>query len=246
MILQMRDLLKREQKLLWVGFFLAGLAFGSLAVADESSEIPPVRFDPVVKDVEGWSVFVEPVLLEGEKAEEGALALKMLANHLQRISILVPEGPLKKMKQVGIWLEYDHPRIGGMSYHPSKGWLLANRHDPRLAKKVHIARANQLLSRLENLTRMVRKPVAMLRDGFRVFSFHTRHSHLSGAKDVQFSISRSDSDRQPRTAKSRLSCVVATTNHLCRIASLWPISFTGKMKKMDLSCLWSVIETVKW
>ncbi len=160
MICGMRDMLKKGRKLLWLGLFLGGLDFASRITADENGEVPPVRFDPVVKDVEGWSVFIEPALLEGEKAKEGALAVKMLANHLQRISILVPEEPLNKMKQVGIWLEYDHPRIGGMSYHPSKGWLLANRHDPRLAKKVHIARANQLLSRQQ----MLKHPAVILHE----------------------------------------------------------------------------------
>ena len=31
-----------------------------------------------------------------------------------------------------------------MQYHPSRGWLIANRHDPRLAKHVHIPRARNL------------------------------------------------------------------------------------------------------
>ena len=32
-----------------------------------------------------------------------------------------------------------------MQYHPDRGWLLANNHDPRLVKHVHIPRARQLL-----------------------------------------------------------------------------------------------------
>ena len=34
-----------------------------------------------------------------------------------------------------------------MQYHPDRGWLLANDHDPRLAKHVHIPRARNLLDR---------------------------------------------------------------------------------------------------
>jgi hypothetical protein len=31
-----------------------------------------------------------------------------------------------------------------MQYHPDRGWLLANKHDPRLVKHVHIPQAKQL------------------------------------------------------------------------------------------------------
>jgi hypothetical protein len=123
-------------------------------------EVPPVRFDPVVLEIEGWAIHVEPVLVDGEHSEEGKKALSMLANHLQRIAILVPPGPLAKLRNVAIWVEYDHPRIGGMSYHPSEGWLRANRHDPRLAKKVHIALASQLLSRQQ----MLKHPAVILHE----------------------------------------------------------------------------------
>ncbi|RME95288.1 MAG: hypothetical protein D6766_03680, partial [Verrucomicrobia bacterium] len=48
------------------------------------------RFDPVLRDIEGWQVFVDPSLLPGgEHADEGQRALTMLANHLQRIKILM-------------------------------------------------------------------------------------------------------------------------------------------------------------
>jgi hypothetical protein len=47
-----------------------------------SAESPPARFDPVERDLEGWKLHVEPTLLDGENAEEGAKALTMLANHL--------------------------------------------------------------------------------------------------------------------------------------------------------------------
>lgn len=134
----------------------------SLWAEEPSSEgeVPAVRFDPVILDIEGWKVHVEPTLVDGERAEEGEKALGMLANHLQRIAILVPSKPLEKLRDVAIWVEYDHPRIGGMSYHPSEGWLRANRHDPRLAKKVHIALASQLLSRQQ----MLKHPAVILHE----------------------------------------------------------------------------------
>ena len=66
--------------------------------AQEKAKKQPKHFDPVKKNIEGWTVWVEPKLLEGEHAEMGAKALSMLGNHLERITILLPEKQLKAMK----------------------------------------------------------------------------------------------------------------------------------------------------
>ena len=47
-----------------------------------------------------------------------------------------------------------------MQYHPSRGWLERNGHDVRLAKKVHITRADQLLSREQ----MLKHPAVILHE----------------------------------------------------------------------------------
>jgi hypothetical protein len=119
-------------------------------------------FDPVVKDIEGWTVHVDPQMLKGEHAEAGARALTMLANHLQRIAILMPEDRLEKMRKLEIWIEHDHPDINVEPgpYHPSVGWLTARGYDPRLAKKVHVTRAASLLSRHH----MIKHPAVILHE----------------------------------------------------------------------------------
>lgn len=119
------------------------------AVRHDRSET--ARFNPIVQEIEGWKVDVDPQLLQGKHAELGARALAMLANHLQRIAILVPETALAKLQTVGIWIEYEHPSLGPMQYHPSRNWLIEHGHDPRLARKVHVTRAAQLLQRHELL-----------------------------------------------------------------------------------------------
>jgi len=112
----------------------------------------PVQFDPVAQQIEGWTVLVEPALLSGgQHAEEGERALKMLANHLQRISILVPEDRLEKLKQVEFWVEHAHAELRGKQYHPEKKWLTDRGYDPRLAKKIHITHAAELFSRQQLL-----------------------------------------------------------------------------------------------
>lgn len=119
-----------------------------------------VRFDPVVRNIEGWTVYIEPSLLDGEHVTEGTKALAMLANHLQRIKILVPRGPLNKLQTIGIWIEHHHPQLSTMQYHPSRDWLVAHGYDPRLAKKVHITRAAELYSR----SQMLKHPAVVLHE----------------------------------------------------------------------------------
>lgn len=127
---------------------------------DDEDAIPAVRFDPVQRDIEGWTVHVDPALIEGESSQDGEKALMMLANHLQRIKILLPSESLKKLQTIEIWIELDHPRLNSMQYHPSKRWLVSNNHDPRLTRKVHITQARQLLSRQQ----MLKHPAVILHE----------------------------------------------------------------------------------
>jgi dipeptidyl-peptidase-4 len=139
----------------------AALAADNAAKTAERVKAPPaLTFDPVLREIEGWKVHVEPALIDGEHREEGAKALTMLANHLQRIKILVPTEPLVKLQTIEIWIEHDHPKLKAMQYHPSKGWLVANGHDPRLAHKVHITQARELLSREQ----MLKHPAVVLHE----------------------------------------------------------------------------------
>ena len=58
-----------------------------------------VRFEPVVKKMEGWTVHIDPALLEGEHAEVGTKCLRMLGDHLNRVSLLVQGEQLEKLKK---------------------------------------------------------------------------------------------------------------------------------------------------
>jgi len=127
---------------------------------EANTKSPGVRFDPAARDIEGWKVHVDPAMLEGEHREEGAKALAMLANHLQRIKILVPPDPLAKMQQLEIWIERSHPTLKSKQYHPNRQWLTDNGHDPRLAKKVHIPQAGELVSR----DQMLKHPAVVLHE----------------------------------------------------------------------------------
>ena len=119
---------------------LLGILFTPMLAGEES----PTFFDPVEQNIEGWTVAVDPQLLSGEHKPLGDKALKALANHLQRISYIVPPDRLAKLKELRIWIEFEHPELNSMQYHPDRGWLIAHQHDPRLVKHVHIPQARHL------------------------------------------------------------------------------------------------------
>jgi len=103
-------------------------------------------YDPVEKSIEGWTIATDPQLMLPENEAVAKKAFQALANHLQRVSFIVPEDRLVKLKALRIWLELDNPRLGNMQYHPNREWLVRNGHDPRLVKHVHIPRAKNLFA----------------------------------------------------------------------------------------------------
>lgn len=129
---------------------------------------------PVEKQIEGWTVQIDPALLFGEHQEEGGRALKILENHLQRIAILIPEKPLARMRKLGIRIEYDHPELKNMQYHPDADWLIEHGYDPKLVKQVHIPVAAELLSRQQ----MLKHPAVVLHE-----LAHAYHDQVLGFDD---------------------------------------------------------------
>jgi hypothetical protein len=128
-----------------LGLMCACLIFGSSANADEPKK--KEFYDPIEKNIEGWTIVVDPKLMSDENKEVATKAFKALANHLQRVEFIVPKERLKELKKLRIWVELNNPVLGNMQYHPSAGWLKAHDHDPRLVKHVHIPRAKQLYDR---------------------------------------------------------------------------------------------------
>ena len=144
------------------------------APAQEGDEESKARFDPVVKVVEGWKVHVQPALINGEHKAEGALALRMLGNHLQRIAILVPKKQLERLKTVEFWIEHAHPELRGKHYHPDEDWLTSRGYDKRLTKKIHITHAAELFSRQQ----LLKHPAVILHE-----LAHAYHDQVLGFDD---------------------------------------------------------------
>ncbi len=107
---------------------------------DESGKF----YDPVEKNIEGWTVAVDPSLLEEENSELAARAFKALSNHLQRVTYIVPADRVVELKKLRIWIDLSH-ELKSMQYHPGAGWLRRNGYDPRLVNHVHIPQAKALI-----------------------------------------------------------------------------------------------------
>ena len=108
--------------------------------ANEAKEF----YNPVERNIEGWTVAIDPLLLSDENKEKGEACLAALRNHLQRVTYIVPPDRVKQLRQFRIWIDWEH-ELTNLQYHPDRGWLLANGHDPHLVKHVHIPQAKALL-----------------------------------------------------------------------------------------------------
>jgi dipeptidyl-peptidase-4 len=124
--------------------WLLALALATFLSGRLCADEKPEFYDPVERQIEGWTVAVDPRLLEEENRETADKAFEALANHLQRIKYITPEDRLAQLRKLPIWIELDNPHLGSMQYHPNRGWLTSHGHDPRLVKHVHIPRARNL------------------------------------------------------------------------------------------------------
>ena len=111
-------------------------------LALEENSAKAAFYDPVETKVEGWTVRVDPKLIGESEIYDKAVA--SLANHLQRVKFIVRQDRVEQLQKLPIWLELNNEELGSMQYHPGRGWLLSNGHDPRLVKHVHIPRAEAL------------------------------------------------------------------------------------------------------
>ena len=122
---------------------LACSAFSNRIYADD----PSAFYEPIEREIEGWSVKIDPELLTESNRKTGEAALESLANHLQRVKYILTDDRVAQLQKLPIWIDWEH-RLGTMQYHPDRGWLIANKHDPRLVKHVHIPQARQLFDAL--------------------------------------------------------------------------------------------------
>lgn len=124
--------------------FLALTAVAAVLTGDISANIEIVRIAHQTREVEGWTVHVDPDLLEGEHKETGDLALRILGERLHEIVLKLPEGPVAKLKEVPVYLDRAHP-LGNAHYHPNGDWLERHGYDPVMEKAIHFTGAASLI-----------------------------------------------------------------------------------------------------
>jgi len=88
------------------------------------------------KLIEGWNVHVNDLLIQDEKAATDKM-LEILAAHLKEIVRVVPAGAVAHLRKVSLWLNPCYPGIKpSAEYHPSVGWLKAQKRNPDMARCV--------------------------------------------------------------------------------------------------------------
>jgi hypothetical protein len=134
------------------------------------------RYDPIEmyaeQAVEGWKVLVNRALLADDRQALRERTIKVLAEHLFRISRVVPTVSLEKLREVPIWIEQAHPRHPCLCYHASPDWLREHDMNPQKAGAVEIANCANFLTWTINQPWMVLHELA--------HAFHHRvvgHNH---------------------------------------------------------------------
>lgn len=153
------------------------LLAGLFTAVAKNEKNPPAKVgwvETVKLDLQGWTVHADARLVNGEYKELGTRSLSMLDNHLERLTILMPEKQLADLRKMEIFIEHSHPELSNMQYHPDADWLIERGYDPRLAKKVHITHASELVSRKQ----MLKHPAVILHE-----LAHAYHDQVLGFEE---------------------------------------------------------------
>ena len=125
-------------------------AFSTADALREKTQERKIAYDPgsayVKKRIEEWDVLVNKRLLRKQHQKLCDQTLKLLGDHLFRITRVVPSKALARIRKIPIWVELAHPRHPCMCYHPSAGWLRDHDMNPEKAGAVEIANAKNFLS----------------------------------------------------------------------------------------------------
>ena len=159
-----------------IRFVIAMSLLTAPVMAADAPPLPPLPASHTVRQIEGWTVRVDDRLLAGEGAAQGERAIKLLTARLVGITMVLPEKPLAKLREVTIQLDLTHGALHPMQYHPSAGWLKGKGYSEKLAKCVHIPDVENFLSPFENH----RQPWAVLHE-----LAHAYHDQVLGFDEAR-------------------------------------------------------------
>lgn len=165
--MSLKSIIPFSRSLRFFKLFTPLLILGSsawLAFGDKKQNARPERvgwIEPVQKNIEGWTVHVDPALLEnGEHAEKGEKALKNARQPPSAHLHSPPQRATRQNTKDGNLARKQTPRAHRNAISPGAGWLKDRGYDPRLAKKVHITNASALFSR----DQMLKHPAVILHE----------------------------------------------------------------------------------
>lgn len=121
------------------------IAMASAAgIADQPAETPAGHR---TLKLEGWTVQVDERLFDDGQSTLRETAINLLTAKLLEIRLVVPSGPLERLREVPIWLDLSCGDLQQMQYHPSRDWLREHGHPTELARCVHIPQATRFVDR---------------------------------------------------------------------------------------------------
>lgn len=150
-----------------------------LALLAVAAAEPPKPISHTTRNLEGWTVRVDDRLLNGTDADLGKRTVRLLADRLFFITLVLPAEKVQRLQQVPIWLDRTHGDLKPMQYHPSAGWLSSHGYSTNLAKCVHIPDAARFMSP----DHYVRQPWAVLHE-----LAHAYHDQVLGFENAEIKV----------------------------------------------------------
>ncbi len=116
-----------------------------LTLGQEQDPAAPSKQDFGRRGLHGFDVRLVNDFAEHELHDE---VMALLGDHLYRISRVVAEPALGKLRAIPVWVGFEDPRHGKncMFYHPSKRWLEQHDYPPELAGGIEVANAKNFLT----------------------------------------------------------------------------------------------------
>src|SRR4051812_13619829 len=97
------------------------------------------------REIDGWTVLVNKALLEKDCDDLRKRTLRLLEDHLYRITRVVPADASAKLQKIRIWVERADPKFPCMCYHESEDWLRDNGVNPEKVGGVELANPETFL-----------------------------------------------------------------------------------------------------
>lgn len=142
-MIMMRSQMRFELAQLSLALFLVWIRAASAAPTTAPSYQPTSSYTQ--QTIGGWKVMIGGELATDHPDLE-KYALELLRVKLFDIARVVPPEPLRRLREVTLWLEYDDKAWPCACYHPSADWLRDNGFNPDKVKGVEIANAANFLT----------------------------------------------------------------------------------------------------